>query len=410
MRKRPSAAAALPSRSARPSAEPFWAKPSPPPAAKNTRDDEPVEREAVLVGIDVGTTKIVALIGEVQSRRQHARSSARDRAGVAGPEEGRRRQHRPDGPLDRQRRRAGRARCRAGRSTGRSSASAASTSSRENSRGAGRRQRPHAARSPARTSTAPRRSPGPSRSPPTARCSTSCRAASSSTARRASRIRSGMSAIRLEVETHIVTRSATAVQNLTKCVHRRRRARSTSWWRPAGLRRGRPDRHGEGPRRRRRRHRRRHDRPGALRRTGSPFHTAVLPVGGNNVTNDVAIGLKTSLQVAEELKIRHGTCDLRRGRRTTSDRRRRCWARRRAARSAASRSARSSRRGCARPSSMLEGRDRARRPRRHAPGRPDPDRRRRRSWRAPPSSAARSSRCPSGSRRRPASAASWTTC
>src|SRR5262249_6793925 len=40
------------------------------------------------------------------------------------------------------------------------------------------------------------------------------------------------------------------------------------------------------------------------------FRTAVLPVGGNNVTNDVAIGLKTSLQVAEELKIRHGTCNL----------------------------------------------------------------------------------------------------
>ena len=43
---------------------------------------------------------------------------------------------------------------------------------------------------------------------------------------------------------------------------------------------------------------------------GSPFRTAVLPVGGNNVTNDVAIGLKTSLQVAEELKIEHGTCSL----------------------------------------------------------------------------------------------------
>ena len=49
----------------------------------------------------------------------------------------------------------------------------------------------------------------------------------------------------------------------------------------------------------------------ALYVDGSPFHTAVLPVGGNNVTNDVAIGLKTSLQVAEELKIRHGTADLR---------------------------------------------------------------------------------------------------
>src|SRR5712691_1178027 len=43
---------------------------------------------------------------------------------------------------------------------------------------------------------------------------------------------------------------------------------------------------------------------------GSPFRTAVLPIGGNNVTNDLALGLKTSLQVAEELKIQHGTCNL----------------------------------------------------------------------------------------------------
>jgi cell division protein FtsA len=44
---------------------------------------------------------------------------------------------------------------------------------------------------------------------------------------------------------------------------------------------------------------------------GSPYYTGVLPVGGNNVTNDIAIGLKTSLPVAEQLKVRHGTCDLR---------------------------------------------------------------------------------------------------
>ena len=47
----------------------------------------------------------------------------------------------------------------------------------------------------------------------------------------------------------------------------------------------------------------------ALYMDGSPFHTAVLPLGGNNVTNDVAIGLKTSLAAAEELKIRYGTAD-----------------------------------------------------------------------------------------------------
>ncbi len=49
----------------------------------------------------------------------------------------------------------------------------------------------------------------------------------------------------------------------------------------------------------------------ALFADGSPFHTSVLPVGGNNVTMDIAAVMKTSLQVAEDLKINHGTCDLR---------------------------------------------------------------------------------------------------
>jgi cell division protein FtsA len=120
----------------------------------------------------------------------------------------------------------------------------------------------------------------------------------------------GMSALRLEVETHIVTASATAVQNLTKCVQAAgvkidelvanslasAEAVLTETEKELGVAvadigAGTIDL--------------------ALFQEGSPFHTRVLPVGGNNVTNDVAIGLKTSLQVAEELKIRHGTCDLR---------------------------------------------------------------------------------------------------
>ncbi|MFL5775263.1 MAG: cell division protein FtsA [Chloroflexota bacterium] len=119
----------------------------------------------------------------------------------------------------------------------------------------------------------------------------------------------GMSALRLEVEVHIVTGSATAVQNLSKCVA------------AAGVKIDELVATGLG------------SAESVLSETekelgvavadigagtialamfadGSPFRTAVLPVGGNNVTNDVAIGLKTSLQVAEELKIRHGTCNL----------------------------------------------------------------------------------------------------
>ena len=120
----------------------------------------------------------------------------------------------------------------------------------------------------------------------------------------------GMSALRLEVEAHIVSASATAVQNLTKCVQlagvkidelvvdglASAEAVLTETEKELGVAvadigAGTIDL--------------------TLFADGSPFHTAVLPVGGNNVTNDVAIGVKTTLQVAEELKVRHGTCDLR---------------------------------------------------------------------------------------------------
>ena len=119
----------------------------------------------------------------------------------------------------------------------------------------------------------------------------------------------GMSALRLEVETHIVTASATAVQNLTKCVAAAgvkidelvvdslasaeavlSETEKELGVAVADIGAGTIDL--------------------ALFQDGSPFHTRVLPVGGANVTNDVAIGLKTSIQVAEELKISHGTCDL----------------------------------------------------------------------------------------------------
>ena len=119
-----------------------------------------------------------------------------------------------------------------------------------------------------------------------------------------------MSAIRLEVETHIVTGSATAVQNLTKCVVAGgvkidelvadslasaeavlSETEKELGVAVADIGAGTIDL--------------------ALFADGSPFHTSVLPVGGNNVTMDIAAVMKTSLQVAEELKINNGTCDLR---------------------------------------------------------------------------------------------------
>lgn len=42
---------------------------------------------------------------------------------------------------------------------------------------------------------------------------------------------------------------------------------------------------------------------------GTTLHTAVLPVGGENVTNDIAIGLRTSIDTAEKIKIEYGTCN-----------------------------------------------------------------------------------------------------
>ena len=118
----------------------------------------------------------------------------------------------------------------------------------------------------------------------------------------------GMSAVRLEVETHIVHASATAVQNLTKCVQRADiridelvasslasgDAVLTETERELGVA---VADFGAGT------------IDLALFMEGSPFHTAVLPLGGNNVTNDIAIGLKTSITAAEELKIRYGTAD-----------------------------------------------------------------------------------------------------
>ncbi len=47
----------------------------------------------------------------------------------------------------------------------------------------------------------------------------------------------------------------------------------------------------------------------AIYEEGSLIHTAVFPVGGINVTNDIAIGLRTSVDIAERLKIEYGSCD-----------------------------------------------------------------------------------------------------
>src|SRR3989441_588153 len=39
---------------------------------------------------------------------------------------------------------------------------------------------------------------------------------------------------------------------------------------------------------------------------GSIRHTAIIPFGGSNITNDIAIGLRTPIDKAEAIKIQHG--------------------------------------------------------------------------------------------------------
>jgi cell division protein FtsA len=115
----------------------------------------------------------------------------------------------------------------------------------------------------------------------------------------------GMTGQRLEVETHIVTGAQTSVQNVVKCVH------------GAGL--DVDDVVGQGLA----------SAEGVLAlneaelgvclidigagttdvvvfNEGAALHMAVLPVGGNHVTNDIAIGLRTTLPEAETLKLNYG--------------------------------------------------------------------------------------------------------
>ena len=41
---------------------------------------------------------------------------------------------------------------------------------------------------------------------------------------------------------------------------------------------------------------------------GAPYHTEVLSIGGEQVTSDLSIMLKTPLEVAEKIKKEHGSC------------------------------------------------------------------------------------------------------
>lgn len=119
----------------------------------------------------------------------------------------------------------------------------------------------------------------------------------------------GMSGSRLEVETHIVTGSSTFIDNVVKCVQRAGLAVENTVLEPIAtsasavlaaekdlgvalidIGGGTTD--------------------VAVFTNGEIFYTAVLPIGGNHVSRDIAVGLRTSQEEAERAKIAYGCATL----------------------------------------------------------------------------------------------------
>src|SRR6202049_613174 len=119
----------------------------------------------------------------------------------------------------------------------------------------------------------------------------------------------GMSGVRLEVRVHIVTGAVSAVENITKCVRRAVLQVRDVRLQPlaSALAVLNDDEKelavclmdvGGGT------------TDLAVFTGGAIRHTAVIPIAGDQVTNDIAMTLRTPTKEAEELKLRHG-CALR---------------------------------------------------------------------------------------------------
>ena len=119
----------------------------------------------------------------------------------------------------------------------------------------------------------------------------------------------GMSGMRLDVEVHIITGAVAAVQNIMKCIHRCGLEANELILQPLAssaavlaedekelgvclvdIGGGTTDI--------------------AVFTGGAIRHTAVIPIAGDQITNDIAMALRTPTQDAEDIKIRHG-CALR---------------------------------------------------------------------------------------------------
>ncbi|HZS80869.1 MAG TPA: cell division protein FtsA, partial [Herbaspirillum sp.] len=115
----------------------------------------------------------------------------------------------------------------------------------------------------------------------------------------------GMSGIRLEVKVHIVTGAVSAVQNIVKCVRRCGLEVSDLILQPMASADAvlTPDERelgvvlvdiGSGT------------TDVAVFTEGAIRHTAVIPIAGDQITNDIAMALRTPTLEAEEIKLRYG--------------------------------------------------------------------------------------------------------
>ncbi len=116
----------------------------------------------------------------------------------------------------------------------------------------------------------------------------------------------GMSGVRLEAKVHMVTGAASSAQNIIKCANRTGLAVKELVLQP--LASSASTLHedekelgvvlvdiGGGT------------TDIAVIKAGSIRHTSVLALGGDHITSDIAVGLRTSLKQAEDLKIQHGS-------------------------------------------------------------------------------------------------------
>lgn len=115
----------------------------------------------------------------------------------------------------------------------------------------------------------------------------------------------GMTGIRLEVETLVISGASSAIKNLTKCVYQAGLEIHGLVFSPLACSKNMLTK--------------KQKEDGAMLldvgggttslavyEEGDILHAAVIPIGSSHITNDLAIGLRTSVEVAEKIKVKYG--------------------------------------------------------------------------------------------------------